>query len=559
MEKIWLKNYPEGVPEEIDVNKYSSLIDVFQQSVEKYRDQVAYVNLGKSLTYGEVDEKTKAFAAYLTQVAGMKKGDRIVLMMPNILQYPIALFGAFRAGLIVVNTNPLYTTRELEHQLNDSGATAIVILENFAHTLADVIDKTPIETVITTKIGDLFDFPKSLVVNLVVKYVKKMVPAFSLPMSVSFNTVLSEGSKYPVADEEEAGHDDIAFLQYTGGTTGVAKGASLTHRNMLANLLQAHAWASRDLVEGEEVFVTALPLYHIFSLTANAMFALEMGAKTLLITNPRDLPTFVKELGSEKSSVITGVNTLFNALLNTPGFDQLDFSSLKLCLGGGMAVTQSVAEEWEQVTGKPLIEAYGLTETSPAVCINPIDNEEYTGTIGLPISSTEVSIRDEELNEVAVGERGELWIRGPQVMQGYWNRPKQTAMVFDDEGYIRTGDIAIISENGYVKLVDRIKDMILVSGFNVYPNEIEDVISTNDKVLEVGAIGIPHDISGEVVKIYVVKKDESLTKEEIVEFCREILTGYKRPKKIEFVDDLPKSNVGKILRRELRKMHEAGS
>ncbi len=556
MDKIWLDSYEEGVPKEIDVNEFASLNEVFRQGVETYASQVAYVNLGKTLTFEELDQMSRNFAAYLITEVGLKKGDRLAIMMPNLLQYPIALYGAIRAGLIIVNTNPLYTERELHHQLNDSGATAIIILENFAYTLAGVIDDTPIKTVITTRIGDCFSFPKSIVINLVVKYVKKMVPAFSLPDAITFKSVLDKGAQLDFTDAE-LNHDDIAFLQYTGGTTGVAKGAMLTHRNMVANLLQASSWTAGEFTPGKEIFVTALPLYHIFSLTANAMFAMKIGAKTLLITNPRDLPTFVKELGTEKFSFISGVNTLFNALLNTPGFDQLDFSHLKLGFGGGMAVTQAVAKEWKKVTGKTLVEAYGLTETSPAAVINPTNLEEFNGMIGLPIASTEISIRDEDLNEVPIGERGELWIRGPQVMKGYWNRPKETANVFDDDGFLRTGDVATINEKGFVKIVDRLKDMILVSGFNVYPNEVEDVISTYPKILEVGCIGIPHEVSGEVVKIYVVKKDPSLTEEEVRECCREGLTGYKRPKEIEFIDELPKSNVGKILRRELRELHEA--
>ncbi len=558
MEKIWLDSYEKGVPKEIDVNEFTSLNDVFRQGVETYASQVAYVNLGKTLTFEELDQMSRNFAAYLTTEVGLKKGDRLAIMMPNLLQYPIALFGAIRAGLIIVNTNPLYTERELQHQLSDSGATAIIILENFAHTLAGVIDDTPIKSVITTRIGDCFSFPKSMVINLVVKYVKKMVPAFSLPDAVAFKTALDKGAQLDFQDAD-VNLDDIAFLQYTGGTTGVAKGAMLTHRNMVANLLQASSWTAGEFDDGKEIFVTALPLYHIFSLTANAMFAMKIGAKTLLITNPRDLPTFIKELATEKFSFISGVNTLFNALLNTPGFDQLDFSHLKLGFGGGMAVTQAVAKEWKEVTGKTLVEAYGLTETSPAAVINPTNLAEYNGMIGLPIASTEISIRDEDLNEVPIGERGELWIRGPQVMKGYWERPKETANVFDDEGFLRTGDVATINEKGFVKIVDRLKDMILVSGFNVYPNEVEDVISTNPKILEVGCIGIPHEISGEVVKIYVVKKDQSLTEEEVRECCRDSLTGYKRPKVIEFIDELPKSNVGKILRRELRELHEANS
>lgn len=557
MDAIWLKSYPEHVPEDIDVNEYASLTEVFHQAASTYAEKPAFVNLGKTITYAELDQLTRDFAAYLTQECGMRKGDRIAIMMPNLLQYPIVLFAALRAGLVIVNTNPLYTKRELRHQLKDSGAVSIVILENFAHTLASVMDDTDIKHVIVARIGDMFDFPKSMLINFVVKYVKKMVPNYTLPQQIAFKDALKKGGAISFTDVQST-HDDIAFLQYTGGTTGVAKGAALSHANMLANLLQAYEWASKDFENGKEVFVTALPLYHIFALTANAMFAMKIGAKTLLITNPRDFKTFIKELGTEKFSFITGVNTLFIALLNQPEFKNLDFSNMKLTLGGGMAVQKWVADQWKEVTGHTLIEAYGLTETSPAVCVNPCDMEEYSGMIGLPLSSTHVSVRDPEGNEVAVGDTGELWVKGPQVMQGYWQRPKETEAVFDDLGYIRTGDVAVINDEGYVKIVDRLKDMINVSGFNVYPNEVEDVIAEHEKVLEVGVIGIPHDTSGEVVKVYVVKADSSLTKDELLECCKESLTAYKRPKAIEFVDELPKSNVGKILRRELRELHEKG-
>ena len=555
MEKVWLKNYPPGVPEFIDTNEYKSLGDLFEQSINQFRDRPAYSNLGTTISYGELDQMSRDFAAYLTDVRGLKKGDRIAIMMPNIIQYPIVLFAALRAGLIVVNTNPLYTDRELEHQLTDSGAKAIVILDNFAHTLEEVIEHTELKTVISTKIGDMAPFPKSLLVNFVVKYIKKMVPAFKLPMAISFKTALAEGKGKPFA-EAEIGHDDVAFLQYTGGTTGVAKGAALTHENMIANLLQAYHWASKDLIDGKETFITALPLYHIFSLTANAMFAVKIGAKSVLITNPRDMAGFVKELSKEKFSFITGVNTLFNGLLNTPGFDKLDFSNLKLVLGGGMAVQEYTAKKWKEVTGHVLIEAYGLTETSPAASINPLDLEGFNGSIGFPISSTEISIRDESGKELGFGEAGELCIRGPQVMKGYWNRPKETANVLSDDGWLRTGDVAVVSEDGYVKLVDRLKDLIIVSGFNVYPNEIENVVALHPKVLEVGAIGVNHEKSGEAVKIFVVKSDDSLTEKELQDYCHEEMTGYKCPKYIEFVNDLPKSNVGKVLRKDLRKLNE---
>lgn len=553
MKKVWLKNYPKGVPESIDPNDYKSLGDMFKHSTDKFSDRPAYSNLGRTLSYQEVDTMTRDFAAYLTNVAGLKKGDRIAIMMPNILQYPIALFAALRAGLIVVNTNPLYTDRELEHQLNDSGTVAIVILENFASTLASVLSKTSVNTIITTQIGDLAGFPKSLLVNFVVKHVKKMVPSFSLPNTlVKFNDVLAAGKDKPFTDAD-INHEDTAFLQYTGGTTGVAKGAALSHKNMIANLLQVKAWVTNELTEDHEMFITALPLYHIFSLTANA-FSLTIGAKSKLITNPRDMPGFVKELNAERFTFMPGVNTLFNGLLNTPDFDKIDFSDLKLVLGGGMAVQESVADEWKKVTGKAIIEAYGLTETSPGVCVNPTNNTSFTGNIGLPISSTEVCVKNEEGEELGFGDPGELCVKGPQVMQGYWNRPEETAKVIDDDGWLHTGDVAIIDEGGYVKLVDRLKDLIIVSGFNVYPNEIEGVVASHPKVLEVGAIGVPHKKSGETVKLFVVKKDDSLTKDELVNFCRQQMTGYKCPKEIEFVDDLPKSNVGKVLRKDLRKL-----
>lgn len=558
MEKVWLKNYPEGVPEFIDTNEYKSLADLFEQSITAYKDRPAYTNLGRSISYSELEDLSRDFGAYLTNQAGLVKGDRIAIMMPNLMQYPVALFAALRAGLIVVNTNPLYTDRELEHQLKDSDAKAIVILENFAHTLSDVIQNTNVETVITTRIGDLAKFPKSLLVNFVVKHVKKMVPPFSLPKAIRFNDVLAQGKNQPFANADLS-HEDVAFLQYTGGTTGVAKGAALTHKNMIANLLQAHSWASKNFVDGEEVFITALPLYHIFSLTANAMFALKIGANSVLITNPRDMPGFIKELGSVDFSYITGVNTLFNGLLNTPGFADLDFSKLKLSLGGGMAVQEFVANKWKEVTGHVLVEAYGLTETSPAACINPIDIEGYNGCIGLPLASTEICVKDEDGNDLGFGEAGELCIRGPQVMQGYWNRPDETAKVLSDDGWLKTGDVAVVSEGGFVKLVDRLKDMIIVSGFNVYPNEIENVVALHPKVLEVGAIGVEHEKSGEAVKIFVVKSDDSLTEDELMAYCREEMTGYKRPKFIDFVDDLPKSNVGKVLRKDLRELNKQNS
>ena len=555
MDKLWLQSYPPHVPAEIDTHQYQSLVDLFQRSVKQYGSRPAFSNLGKTLSYAEVDTLTRQFAAYLIHGAGLQPGDRVAIMMPNLLQYPIVLFGALRAGLVVVNTNPLYTDRELEHQLQDSGAKAIVILANFARTLEDVMDKVGIKTVITTEIGDLLGFPKSLLVNLVVKYVKKMVPAFKLPGAIKFNQALTLGKQYAHRFSDAAPeHEDIAFLQYTGGTTGIAKGAALTHRNIIANMLQAEAWTTADLVAGEEIFITALPLYHVFALTANAMFALKMGAKNVLITNPRDLPAFIKDLAHEPFTFITGVNTLYNALLNHPDISKVDFSRLKISLGGGMAVQKSVAERWKALTGVTLLEAYGLTETSPAVCINPVDLADYNGMIGLPIPSTEVSIRDIDGNELGVGEAGELCVRGPQVMQGYWQRPDETANVMAGDGWLRTGDVAIINEQGFIKLVDRLKDMVLVSGFNVYPNEVEDVLASNPKVLEAGVIGVADEHSGEIVKAFVVKKDDSLTLEELKAYCRHELSAYKCPKQVVFVASLPKSNVGKILRKELRNL-----
>ena len=551
MEKIWLKNYQAGVPAEIDVNAYKSVAEVFEKSVAKFADRPAFANMDKIITYRELDKLTRDFGAYLQNKLGLKKGDRVAVMMPNLLQYPIAVFGILRAGLTVVNVNPLYTPRELEHQLKDSGAETIVILENFAITLQDVLKNTPVKNVITTQIGDMLGFPKSLVVNMVVKHVKKMVPSWSIHNTVKFNDTLTQGSRLKL-NLVQLGHDDIAFLQYTGGTTGVSKGAMLTNRNIVANMMQAHAWLKPMVREGQEIIITALPLYHIFSLTANCMVFTELGGLNILITNPRDIPAFVKELQKYPVTCMTGVNTLFNALINNPDFGKIDFSTWKLALGGGMAVQRAVAEKWKQVTSVPLIEAYGLTETSPAACINPMDLKEYNGAIGLPVPSTECSVRDEAGNEVPMGEPGELWVRGPQVMKGYWQRPDESAKVLKEGGWLATGDMAIVTPDGFFKLVDRKKDMILVSGFNVYPNEIEDVVAMHAGVLEVACIGIPDDKSGEVVKVYVVKKDQALTEKEVIEHCKKNLTGYKVPKYVEFRAELPKTNVGKILRRALR-------
>ncbi|MFQ6021520.1 MAG: long-chain-fatty-acid--CoA ligase FadD [Acidiferrobacterales bacterium] len=551
MEKIWLKEYPARVPAEINVDQFSSLKDIFEQSCTRYRRLPAFTNMGITLTYNDVDDQSRSFGAYLQKVIGLQKGDRVAIMMPNLLQYPVALFGILRAGMVVVNVNPLYTARELEHQLNDSGAKAIVILENFATTLENVVANTPVKTVISTQIGDMFPFPKSALVNLVVKHIKKMVPKWNIHGTTSFKNALRAG-KSQTLDDVKLTHDDIAFLQYTGGTTGVAKGAVLTHRNMVANLLQASAWVSPLGNEGEDIVITALPLYHIFSLTVNCLTYMKVGAHNVLITNPRDFPGFVKELKKFKFTVITGVNTLFNALLNTPGFDEIDFSRLKIALGGGMAVQRSVAGSWKAVTGVPLIEAYGLTETSPGICVNPLSISDYTGSIGVPLSSTDVSIQDDDGNELALGESGEICARGPQVMRGYWNRPEETAKVISKDGWLRTGDIGRMDEKGYVYIEDRKKDMILVSGFNVYPNEIENVVTAHDGVLEAAAIGVPDARSGEAVKLFVVKRDSELTAERVIEHCRKNLAGYKVPKHVEFRDELAKTNVGKILRRTLR-------
>lgn len=557
-EKPWLNSYPAGVPEYADIDAYQSVVEIFEESITKFRDNTAFVSMGAEITYGELDTYSQAMANWIHSTGKFQPGDRIAVMMPNLLQYPIAVLGILRAGLAVVNTNPLYTPRELSHQLKDSGAKGIIIVENFASTLEKVLPEVTPEVIITTRIGDMLGFPKSLIVNTVIKYVKKMVPAFSLPASISFKDVLAQGKSQTKAPVQTLGHDDIAFLQYTGGTTGVAKGAILTHGNMVANMQQAYEWLKpADIKEGQEIIITALPLYHIFALTANCLVYSKVGSKNILILNPRDMKGFVKELSKYKFTAFTGVNTLFNGLLNTPGFDKLDFSSLKTTLGGGMAVQKSVAEEWKQVTACPLVEAYGLTETSPAACINPITMSDFNGAIGLPISSTEACVKGEDGNQLPIGERGELCIRGPQVMKGYWQREEATAAVIDDDQWLHTGDIAVMDEHGYFTIVDRLKDMILVSGFNVYPNEIETVVAAHPDVLEVGAIGVPDEHSGEIVKIYVVAKNKSLTEETLKNYCRENLTGYKRPKLIAFVDDLPKSNVGKILRRELRELDSA--
>jgi long-chain acyl-CoA synthetase len=549
MEKIWRNSYPEGVPHEIDIDHIPSLVVLFEDACAKFADQVAYISMGKEMTYRQLDEESKHFAGWL-QSLGLKKGERVALMMPNLLQYPVALFGTLRAGCVVVNCNPLYTPRELEHQLKDSGATAIVIVENFAHTLEQVIARTAIRHVVVTPMGELLGL-KGHLVNFVVRHVKKLVPAWKLPGAISFNSALAAGRRHgwqPVALE----HDDIAFLQYTGGTTGVSKGAMLTHANIASNVTQAYNWIMPAVREGQEFIVTALPLYHIFALTANCLTFLMIGAKNLLIANPRDIPGFVKEWSKYPVSVVTGVNTLFNALLNNPEFAKLDFSTMNVTLGGGMAVQGPVAERWLKTVGVPLMQAYGLTETSPAATINPLDLHDFNGSIGLPISSTEVSIRDDSGAEVPVNQVGEICIRGPQVMKGYWNRPDETANVFHTDGYLRTGDVGYIDQKGFVFLVDRKKDMILVSGFNVYPNEVEEAVVMHPGIIDVAAIGVPDEHSGEAVKIFVVRKDPRVTEKDLIEHCRTVLTGYKIPKHIEFRDDLPRTNVGKILRRALK-------
>ena len=551
MDKIWLRSYQPGVPAEININEYQSLGELFEQSVGRYRDRTAFICMGAQLSYGDLDRLSRDFASYLQNTLRLPVGARIALMMPNVLQYPVCLFGALRAGYVVVNCNPLYTPRELEHQLKDSEAEAIVILENFAHTLAQVVDKVKIKHVVIARMGDLLGFPKGTIVNFVVKYVKKMVPSWSIAGAVDFPQAMAQGASGHLSPVRVT-RDDLAFLQYTGGTTGVSKGAMLTHGNMLANLIQAHAWVSPVVAEGQEFVVTPLPLYHIFALTANCFLFLRIGATNLLIVNPRDIPAFVAELAKYPFTVLTGVNTLFNALLNNAEFAKLNFSTLKVALGGGMAVQRAVAERWKKATGLPLMEGYGLTETSPIVTINPLTVPEYTGAIGLPVPSTEVAIRNDNGVDVPLGERGELCVRGPQVMKGYYKRPEETANVFFKDGFLRTGDVAVMDEQGFLRIVDRKKDMILVSGFNVYPNEVEDALAMHPGVLEVAAVGVSDEKSGEAVKVFIVRKDPALTAAQVIAHCRENLTGYKVPSHVEFRDELPKTNVGKILRRELR-------
>jgi long-chain acyl-CoA synthetase len=549
MEKIWLKHYPPGVPAEIDYSEYRSIGDLFEKAVARYRDRPAYYNMGRTISFGDLDRESRDFGAWL-QGKGLAKGARVAVMMPNCLQYPVCVFGILRAGFVVVNVNPLYTARELEHQLKDSGAEAIVILENFAHVLERVVARTSIRNVVIAALGDRLGF-KGFIVNFVLRHVKKMVPVWRIEGAIRFNAMLAEGARLELKPAD-VGYEDAAFLQYTGGTTGLSKGAVLLHRNILANLEQAAAWLKPFVKDEPQAIVTALPLYHILSLTANCLLMIKAGGLNILITNPRDIPGFVKELRRQKFTMFTGVNTLFNALMNHPDFAKIDFSGLKVALGGGMAVQKAVADRWKKMTGCTLVEAYGLSETSPAVTINPLDLKEYNGSIGLPISSTEVILRGDDGKEVPLGSQGEICVRGPQVMKGYWNSPEETAKVLSPEGFFATGDIGIMDEKGYVRIVDRKKDMLLVSGFNVYPNEIESVVAMHPGVLECALIGVPDPHSGEVPKLFVVKKDPSLTEGDVRRHCEENLTGYKRPKYIEFRQELPKTNVGKILRRALR-------
>lgn len=551
MEKIWFDNYPPNAEKTIDVTKYESLVEMFEAAVKRHPDMPAYINMGQVLTFRKLEERSRAFAAYLQNELRLEKGDRVALMMPNLLQYPIALFGALRAGLVIVNVNPLYTPRELEHQLNDSGAKAIVIVSNFAATLEKVVFNTQVEHVILTRMGDQLSFGKRTLVNFVVKYIKKLVPKYKLPHAVSFREALSIGKQrqYVKPNLESS---DLAFLQYTGGTTGVAKGAMLTHANMVANVFQAK-WVAEPLLKDAKVRVAAIPLpmYHVFALSVNCLLFIELGVTGLLITNPRDIPGFVKELKKQRIVALCGVNTLFNALLNNEHFKEVDFSALRLSVGGGAAIQGAVAKRWFETTGCHIIEGYGMTECSPLIAASRWDSTEHTGSIGVPVPNTDIRIMDDAGNEVPIGERGELWVKGPQVMKGYWNRPEDTAEVLHND-WMATGDIVEMGQDLNLRIVDRKKDMIIVSGFNVYPNEIEDVVAHNPKVNEVVAVGVPHPVSGEIIKIFVTKKDESLTREELRSYCRQFLTGYKIPKEIEFRDELPKTNVGKILRRVLR-------
>jgi long-chain acyl-CoA synthetase len=552
MNRIWLQHYPRGVPAEVDVSRYRSLREILEVSCQRFAALPAFTNMGTSITYAQLDSLTRQFGAYLQHGLGLGKGARVAVMLPNLLQYPVALFGALRAGLTVVNVNPLYTATELRHQLRDSGAEAIVVLENFAHTLQEVLPDTALRTVVTTQVGDLLPAPKSLLVNFVVKHVKRMVPAWRIAGAMDFRAVLHEGRDRRLEDVALE-PQDVAFLQYTGGTTGIAKGAILTHGNMVANLQQTSAWMSSVLKEGAETVVTPLPLYHIFSLTANCLTFMKWGGNNLLITNPRDIPGFIKELKRYRFTAITGVNTLYSALLNNAALREVDASALKVAVGGGMAVQRSVAQRWKEIMGVALIEGYGLTETSPIVCANPLDAQEFSGAVGLPLPSTEISIRDDKGTELGIGAVGEICVRGPQVMQGYWNLPEETAKTLDAERWLRTGDMGFVDERGYVRITDRKKDVVIVSGFNVYPNEVEDVIALHPGVLENAVIGVPDERSGEAVKVIALRKDPNLTEKALIEHCRKHLTGYKIPKHVEFrTEPLPRTPIGKVLRRALR-------
>jgi long-chain acyl-CoA synthetase len=554
MNPIWIEHYPPGVPPEASILRFASLKDLLEQSCERFRERPAFTNLGVSLSYDELDRRSREFGAWLQHEAGLKRGERVAIMLPNLLQYPVALFGALRAGMVVVNVNPLYTARELQHQLADSGATAIVVLENFAHTLQEIVATTAVRHVITTRVGDLLPPLKACLVNFAVKWIKRGVPPWKLSGAVAFNSVLGRGARHRL-DEVLITQDDIAFLQYTGGTTGVAKGAILTHGNLVANVEQTSAWIGNALREGEEVVVTPLPLYHVFALTANLLTFVKWGANNVLITNPRDMPGFIKVLRKTRFSVITGVNTLYHKLLDTPGFErvkQANAGALKLAVAGGMSVQRSVAARWQQQMGVPLIEGYGLTEASPIVCANPLDAREFSGAIGLPIPSTRVEIRDEAGNPLPPGEAGELCVKGPQVMRGYWNMPDETARVLSADGWLRTGDICEMDARGMVRFVERGKDVVVVSGFKVYPNEVEEVLMLHPGVREAGVTGVPDATSGEVVKAFVVKRDPALTAAELIAHCRTNLAAYKVPKQVEFRDRLPKSPIGKVLRRELK-------
>jgi long-chain acyl-CoA synthetase len=556
MEKLWLKHYPKGIPAEINMQEYSHIMQVFDEACQKYPNHMAFTNMGVSMTYTELSEKVQNFASFLQYELKLKKGDRIALQMPNMLQFPIALFGALRSGLIVVNTNPLYTAKEMTHQFKDSEAKAIVIMANYAHLLESVLKETKIESIVVTELAELFPFPKSLIVNSVIKYVKKMVPAYNLPQAYNFKQALELGSKKAPQSIVPASLDETAFLQYTGGTTGISKGADLTHKNIIANMLQICAWMTPLLEPGKEVCITPLPMYHIFSLTVNCLAFMKYGTHNILITNPRDLPALIKDMKKHHFTVMTGVNTLFNGLLNNEEFRKLDFSKVKMSVAGAMALQTSVTKRWKEVTNSVLVEGYGLTETSPVATCNPIDGNDRVGTIGLPLPSTDVKLVDDNGVEVAMGQAGELCVKGPQVMKGYHNRPDETAKVLKD-GWLYTGDVAVVDSDGYFKIVDRKKDMILVSGFNVYPNEVEEAVASHPGVLEVAAIGIPSEHSGEAVKVFVVKKDPNLTEQEVIAHAKKSLTNYKVPREVEFRTELPKTNVGKILRRALRDEHTA--